>query len=125
AEIEKVLIINYSLIHELLDDLQDQVLKMLEPTIDEEILGEAKIIAQFTAKGEAIAGCKVTSGKLMPGNLVHLLRNKEPVAHSKIKSIHQGKDTVEKAKKGEEYGIAFTAALSFQPKDTLQAYKKI
>lgn len=125
AEIEKVLIINYSLIHELLDNLQDQVLKMLEPTIDEEILGEAKIIAQFTAKGEAIAGCKVTSGKLMPGNLVHLLRNKEPVAHAKIKSIHQGKDTVDKAKKGEEYGIAFTQPLAFQPKDTLQAYKKI
>jgi len=125
AEIEKVLIKNYSLIHELLDDLQDQVLKMLEPTIDEEILGEAKIIAQFTAKGESIAGCKVTSGKLMPGNLVHLLRNKEPIAHSKIKSVHQGKETVDKAKKGEEYGLAFTAPLSFQIKDTLQAYKKI
>jgi len=125
AEIESVLIINYSLIHELLDNLQDQVLKMLEPTIDEEILGEAKIIAQFTAKGESIAGCKVISGKLMPGNLVHLLRNKEPIAHSKIKSVHQGKETVDKAKKGEEYGLAFTAPLSFQIKDTLQAYKKI
>ncbi|KKS79940.1 MAG: Translation initiation factor IF-2 [Candidatus Beckwithbacteria bacterium GW2011_GWA2_43_10] len=125
AEIEAVLIKNYSLIHELLDDLQNQVLKMLEPTIDEEILGEARIIAQFTVKGESIAGCQVTSGKLMSGNLVHLLRNKEPLAHSKIKSIHQGKDVVEKAKKGEEYGIAFTAALSFQLKDTLQAYRKI
>lgn len=125
AEIEKIFIKNYSLIHELLDDLQTQILKMLEPTIDEEILGEAKIIAKFTAKGESIAGCQVNSGKLMPGNLVHLLRNKEPIAHSKIKSVHQGKDVVEKAKKGEEYGIAFTAALDFQPKDILQAFKKI
>ncbi|MDZ7586341.1 MAG: GTP-binding protein, partial [Patescibacteria group bacterium] len=121
AEIERVLLKNYALIHELLDDLQDQVLKILEPTIDEEILGEAKIMAQFTAKGETIAGCQITTGKLIPGNQVHLLRNKEQIAQAKIKSIHQGKETVDKAKKGEEYGIAFTSALDFQPTDTLQA----
>lgn len=125
AEIERVSLMHYSLIHELLDDLQDQVLKMLEPTIDEEILGEAKILAQFTAKGETIAGCKVTAGKLMPGNQVHLKRNQEAIAHAKIKSIHQGKETVDKAKKGEEFGISFTSVLNFQPNDILQAYKKI
>ncbi|MFH0942790.1 MAG: translation initiation factor IF-2 [Candidatus Beckwithbacteria bacterium] len=125
AEIEKIFIKNYSLIHELLDDLQTQILKLLEPTIDEEILGTAKIIAQFTAKGDKIAGCLVNSGKLTSGDLVHLIRNKAQFAQGKIKSIHQGKDTVDKAKRGEEYGISFTSPLDFQPKDTLQAYKKI
>lgn len=124
AEIEGILIKTYNLIHELLDDLQAQILKQLEPTIDEDILGEAKIVAEFIVKGSRIAGCQVVSGKLTPGDLVHLIRNKNPIADAKIKSIHQGKDTVDKAKRGEQYGIAFSTPLDFKLKDELIAYKK-
>lgn len=125
AEIESILIKNYSLIHELLDDLQAQILKLLEPTIDEEILGQAKVLQEFSAKGESIAGVEVLSGKLSKGDLVHLIRNKVTVAESKIKSIRQGKEEVDKAKAREQYGLSFTGVLSFQPKDKLVAYKKV
>ena len=125
SEIESILIKNYSLIHELLDDLQAQILKLLEPTIDEEILGTAKVLQEFTAKGQPVAGVEVISGKLTKGDLVHLIRNKVTLADSKIKSIRQGKEEVDKAKAREQYGLSFTGVLSFQPKDTLQAFKKI
>lgn len=122
ADIESVLIKSYSLIHELLDDLQKQVLKLLEPTIDEKALGEAKIIAEFTVKGSRIAGCQITSGKFTVGDKVHLLRKKDQLADSKVKSIFKGKEKVDKAKKGEECGISFTTDLNFNQKDTLQAF---
>jgi len=125
ADIENIFIQKYSLIHDLLEDIQQQILKLLEPTIDEEILGEAKIVAQFTVKGITIAGCQVTSGKLTKGNMVHLMRNKDQIANSKIKSIHQEKEIIDKAKKGQECGIAFTTELDFKLKDKIIAYKKI
>lgn len=125
AEIEKILIKNYSLIHELLDDLQAQILKLLEPTIDEEQLGEARILQEFTAKGQSVAGVEVLSGKLTKGDLVHLIRNKITIADSKIKSIKQGKEEVDKAKAKQQYGLTFASALAFQSKDLLTAYKKI
>jgi len=125
ADIENISIQTYSLIHDLLEDIQQQILKLLEPTIDEEVLGEAKIIAQFTVKGATIAGCQITSGKFTTGNMVHLIRNKDQIADSKIKSIHQEKEIIDKAKKGQECGIAFTTNLDFNLKDKIIAYKKI
>jgi len=125
AEIESISIQTYSLIHNLLEDIQQQILKLLEPTIDEEILGEAKIIAQFTVKGATIAGCQITSGKFTKGNMVHLMRNKDQITDSKIKSIHREKEIVDIAKKGQECGIAFTTNFDFKLKDKIIAYKKI
>lgn len=122
ADIEGILIKSYSLIHKLLDDLQKQVLKLLEPTIDETILGEAKIIQQFTVKGQSIAGCQITSGKFSVGDQVHLIRNKNQIGDSKVKSIFQDKDQVDKAQKGDECGLAFTTNLEFNHKDTLQSF---
>ncbi|MFC1627285.1 translation initiation factor IF-2 [Patescibacteria group bacterium] len=125
ADTEGILVKTYSLIHELLDDLQQQVLKMLEPTIDEEITGEAKITVEFTVKGSHIAGCQINSGKFVVGDMVHLVRKKQQVGDSKVKAIHQGKDSIDKAKKGDECGLSFTTELDFKPKDILQAFKKI
>jgi len=125
ADIEAILIKSYSLIYELLDDVQQQILKLLEPTIDEKITGEAKIIAEFTVKGQSIAGCQVESGKLTVGDSVHLQRGKDQIADSKIKSIHQEKDSIDKAKKGDECGLSLTTDLDFKLKDKIVAFKKI
>jgi len=125
AEIEKIFIMSYPLIHELLDDLQAQILKLLEPTIDEALLGEAKILAEFTVKSNQIAGCEVISGKFSVGDLIHLKRAKDQIASSKIKSIHSGKDSIDKAKKGDQCGFSFTTPLAFKIKDILIAYKKL
>jgi len=125
ADRESVFIKDYLLIHELLDDLQKEILKMLEPTIDEEELGQAKILAEFTVKGGKIAGCEVTSGKLSPGNKIHLLRKKETIADGKIKSINKEKQSVDRVIKGEQCGVSFTTGLEFQPKDKIVAYKNI
>jgi len=123
ADLEGVVIKPYSLIHELLDDLQEQVLKLLEPTINETVLGTAKILQEFTVKGQPIAGCEVLSGKLSVGDQVHLLRNKNQVGNSKIKSIFKDKEKVDKAKNKDQCGLSFSPELDFNPKDTLQAYK--
>ncbi len=47
ADMEEVKIQTFDIIYHLLEDLQKRVLKLLEPTIDEEILGKAEIIAEF------------------------------------------------------------------------------
>jgi len=125
ADIEAILIKTYPLIHELLDDLQQQILKMLEPTIDEQVIGEAKIIAEFTVKGSRVIGCQVTSGKLTVNDLIHLVRGKNQIANSKIKSIHQNKESIDVAKKPQECGLSLTSELDFKLKDKIIAYKKI
>ena len=125
AEKEAVLIKSYQLIHELLDDLQEQILKLLEPMIDEQVLGEASVLQVFTVKSGPVAGCQVNSGKLTVGDQVHLMREDRLISSSRIKSIYQGKEQVDKAKRGEQYGIGLANKLEFQAKDKLVAFKTL
>jgi translation initiation factor IF-2 len=125
AEKEAVLIKTYQLIHELLDDIQQQILKLLEPTIDEQVLGEASVLQVFSVKGGTIAGCQVNSGKLTVGDQVHLMRGEQLIGNSRIKSVYQGKEKVDKAKRGEQYGIGLANQLDYQSKDKLVAFKTL
>jgi len=122
AEIEKIVIKPYSLIHELLDDISREVLHRLEPTIDEQVLGEAKVIASFTVVGRPVLGVEVESGRLTVGNKVHLMRLGKIISDSQVKSIQQGKESINRAKKGEQCGVSLTSAVDFKVKDKLVAF---
>ncbi len=125
AELEKVPVKPYQTIYELLEDLETQVLKLLEPTIDEEVVGEADIIAQFLIKDQQVAGCKVTSGKLEVSGKVHLLRSGKITADSVIQSLKQGHLASQVIKKGEECGLTLKPSLDFKVGDKLQYYRVI
>ncbi|MBI2010155.1 MAG: translation initiation factor IF-2 [Candidatus Chisholmbacteria bacterium] len=125
AETEKVEIKTYQAIYELLEDLEKQVLKLLEPTIDEEIVGEADIVAEFLIKHSRIAGCKVKSGKIDTAGTIHLMRQGKIVGDATIKSLKQGKNDIPTAKRGEACGVVLKPSLDFKVGDTLQYYRTI
>ena len=125
AQIENITIERFNIIYELLEYLEKKVLKLLEPTIDEEETGTAKISMRFDIRGEAIAGCEVTSGKVNSGNLVHLERDKNNLADSRIKSLKSGKDDVKTVKAGNECGIILDPQIDFKVGDVIRSYRKI
>jgi translation initiation factor IF-2 len=112
----------YKIIYELLESVQKQVLKLMEPTIDEEVIGEAEVKQIFDMKGERIAGVKVTKGEIKKTDRVHLKRKDEIVADPKIKTMQHGKAEIEKVKVGEECGIVFTRFSNIQVGDVVVAY---
>jgi len=69
AETEKVKITTYNVIYELLEDIEKKALKVIEPTIDEKILGRAEILERFEMK-ENVAGCKVIEGEIKRGDRI-------------------------------------------------------
>ena len=115
----------YKIIYELLENLQKQVLKLIEPTIDEEVTGEAVIKQIFEMKGEKIAGCKVKKGEIKKTDLIHIKRDDQIIGDPKIKSIKTGKEEVEIRKTGDEGGIVFTRYSNFQVGDSIVAYQKL
>ncbi len=124
AQTEKVKIKTYNVIYELLEEVENQALKILEPTIDEEILGQAEIIAEFEVKKDRIAGCKVIEGRIAKGDKLHLKRGKKLIGDCRIKSMKHGKEDVEKAKKEEEYGVILSPPLDFRLGDMLISFRK-
>jgi len=125
AENEGVEIKTYNIIYELLEDLEKKVLKILEPTIDEEILGQAKIIAEFIVKNKRVAGCKVEEGEIDKKLPLHLKREGKIIADCQIISMKIGKEDVNKVKKGEEFGIILSSSVDFKVGDMLISYCKL
>lgn len=124
AKDQGVRIKSYDVIYHLLEDLEKQMLKFLEPTIDEVVTGEAEILQIFEMKGERIAGVRVKTGEIKKTDLLHLKRNDEIVLNPVIKSMMHGKEEIALIKAKNEGGMTFkNRKLDFQVGDTLVAYK--
>jgi translation initiation factor IF-2 len=124
AKRQGVKIKSYDVIYELIEDLQKQQLKLLEPTIDEVVTGEAEVLQIFEMKGEKIAGVRVKTGEVRRIDLLHLKRNDEIVANPVIKSMMHGKEEIQSIKAKNEGGMTFkNKKLDFQVGDVIIAYK--
>ncbi len=123
AETEKVKIDSYNIIYELLEDVEKRALRMIEPTIDEKILGKAEILARFEMK-ENVAGCKVLEGEIKKDDKLHLLREKKILGDVRIKTMKKGKEDTNSAKQSEEFGVIFSPELDFKIGDVLVSYRK-
>ena len=123
AEAEEVEVKNYQTIYELQEEIEERALKAMEPTIDEEVLGQAEIIAEFESKNQKIAGCRVSEGRITKKDQLHLKRGQEVLGETRIKSIKQGKENINRAEKGQELGIILDPALDFEIGDVLVSYR--
>jgi translation initiation factor IF-2 len=123
AKGQDVKIKSYEIIYELIEYIQKKTLKLLEPTIDEVVLGEAEIKQIFVMKGLRIAGVKVTQGEISKNNKLHLLRQGQIIADPVVSSMMHGKQEVSSFKTGGEGGLVFRQKkLDFQVGDVVQAY---
>ena len=122
AQTNQVKVFESKIIYEIIDNIQAQVLKMLEPTIDETILGEGFIKAEFKIDKVRIAGVQCTKGELTKGDLIHLKRDNKIIKDTKIESIHQGKNVIDKIKNGTDCGMTFKPYIDFDVNDVIISY---
>lgn len=125
AELEGVVIKSYKIIYELLEYLEKKILRLMEPTIDEETLGQGTILKVFDINDAHIGGTRVESGKLSVGDTVHIKRGTDVNKEARIKSIKTGKTELKEIEAGKECGILFSPNLDIREKDVIIAYKKI
>lgn len=123
AESAKVRIFESRIIYEIIEDIQNQVLRLLEPTIDETIVGEALIKAEFKIDKVRISGVQCTKGEISKGDLIHLKRDGKIIKDTKVEGIRQGKNIVEKLKSGADCGMTFKPYVDFKLNDVIIAYK--
>jgi len=125
AETEEIIIRSYKIIYDLLQYLEKRVLKLIEPMIDETVLGKAEILAQFEINKNKIVGCKVIEGEITKTDRFHLMRDGQILADCRLKSLKSGKLDVEKVKKGDEFGGVLSPNLDFVKGDMLVSFKKV
>lgn len=119
---EKVLLKNYTIIYEMLSEIED-VLEGKEISLQELILGEAKILARFPYEKTQVLGISVVSGRIAKGDRVRILRGEEVLGETTITSSRQGKDQVSKIEKGSEGGIIISPFIDFETGDMVISHR--
>lgn len=126
AETERVLIRNYKIIYELLDDIEEVVSTLLEVGQLEEVIGKANIIAEFPhGKTEKIAGCRVIEGSIAKGHRIRVIHEEKSIGETKLKSLKKVKEEVNKVEKGQDCGMLFDPPVDFQIGDVVESFRVI
>lgn len=108
AEKQKVTIKKYDIIYQILEDLEQTMLKLLEPELKEVYLGKAEVRQVFTVgKTTKIAGCYVLEGKILKNKTAKLVRDGREIFQGAIDQLKRFKDDVKEVAQGFECGISF------------------
>ncbi len=113
----------YSIIYELLDELQDAMRGRLTPEIKEQTLGNAEIMQVFNiSKAGKICGCRVTSGVIRVNAKAKVYREKELIYHGQVQSLKHFRDDVKEVKSGLECGIRLDNFEDFEVGDRVEVF---
>jgi translation initiation factor IF-2 len=126
AERRKVEIRTYTIIYELIEDIEKAVKGMLEPKFEESHLGTAEIRVrfQFSKKG-IIAGSYITEGKITRNAKCRITRGKVQVYDGEVATLKHLKDDVREVTMGMECGLTFENWTDFQEGDVVEAYEMV
>jgi translation initiation factor IF-2 len=123
ADKQNVEIRLYSVIYELLEDIEEALTGKLAPEEREKEQGWAKILQIFgVSKGPDVIGCMVEKGSVKVGSKARVFRNKELIFNGSVTSLRRFQDNVKEVKAGLECGIRLDNFADFQEGDTVQLY---
>jgi translation initiation factor IF-2 len=126
AEKNKVEIRTYSIIYELVEDIEAAVKGMLAPKFEENYLGtvEVRVVFKLTKQG-FVAGCHVTEGKVTRGCECRVKRDRELVWEGKIGTLKNVKQDAREMTAGQDCGITFDGWTDFKAGDIIEAYELV
>jgi translation initiation factor IF-2 len=123
AKREGVEIRLYSIIYELIEDVESAMKGLLEPELREQIIGEAEIREVFElSKKSKIAGCMVMSGRITAKASIRIRRGADILFEGLIGSLKRFQNEAAEVRQGQECGIRPDNFTNFEAGDTIQAY---
>ncbi|GAA4269099.1 translation initiation factor IF-2 [Hyunsoonleella aestuarii] len=126
ADKEEIDIRTYSIIYDAINDLKDAMEGMLSPEVKEEILGTAEIREIFkVSKVGSIAGCMVTTGKILRSSGVRLIRDGVVVFTGELASLKRFKDDVKEVAKGYDCGMQVKNYNDIKEGDIIEAFHEV
>lgn len=122
AKQEKIIIKNYQIIYELLDEINEVASLIKEKEEKEKNLkAEAKVQATFIIEKETIFGVKVIKGKFNLNDPIENYRNNKLIGKTKLVSLKIRAKTISEVKKGQEAGMMFYPALDIKVGDVVKS----
>jgi len=122
AKREGVEIKLYAIIYELIDEVKEAMAGLLDPTLKDVVTGQAEVRKIFElSKGGNVAGCAVTSGKIVRGKM-RVIRKGDLVYEGISHTLKRFKDEVNEVRSGMECGIRLDGFDDFKEGDIVECY---
>ena len=116
----------FSIIYEVIDEVENSIKSHLEPEIREDIIGNVKVKKIFgISKTLSIAGCEVLDGKVTNNCEVKIIREGEIIFQTSVESLRREKNEVKDVSSGTECGIKLKNFNEFKEDDILQCYLSV
>ncbi len=125
AEKENIEIRLYSIIYDAIDELKSAMEGMLEPKIEEKIVGYAEVREVFkVTKVGTVAGCFMTEGKISRNTKIRLIREGIVTYSGELSSLKRFKDDVKEVTSGQDCGIAIKNFNDIKVGDFIEGYEE-
>ena len=116
---------HYSIIYQLIDDVEKALHGMLDPVYTEVIVGRAEIREVFEGRrGTQIAGCRVIEGRMIRSGDVRVMRDGQNVEDGIINSLRHFREEVNEMNAGTECGIIIQGFNDFKEGDILEVHRQ-
>lgn len=123
AEREKIRIMNFDIIYEMVEWLRNYMEKAKTPQIVRNDIGKLKVILSFWAQNSRqIIGGKMVEGMVKKGVKIEVIRNERVIGQGKLINLQKNKKDIASADKGDEIGILYEGGEKIQEGDYLLFY---
>ena len=112
----------YKIIYELTNYVAERAKSLVPKEKVEVTIGQAKILATFSKnKDKQIIGGKVSSGSILLGREVKIMRRTAEIGQGKIRELQQQKAKAQEVREGYEFGAMVESKIELMVGDTLVA----
>ncbi|MFB6264536.1 MAG: translation initiation factor IF-2 [Bradymonadaceae bacterium] len=126
ADKQGVEILTHSVIYDAIDQVRNILEGLLEPEIEERVLGTAEVRELFeSSKAGTIAGCYVTDGKVTRNAKARLVRDGRIVYETDIASLKRYQEDVKEVREGYECGITLEGYDDIKLGDEIEAFELV
>ena len=124
AQTDGVEIRQYSIIYNLIDEIKLALSGLLDPTINEKIIGNAEVKEVFyISKIGKVAGCMVTDGIVRNNENLRLIRDSIVIHEGKLSSLKRFQDEVREVQVSQECGISFQNYQDIKAGDIIECFE--
>ncbi|KAE9406743.1 initiation factor 2 [Gymnopus androsaceus JB14] len=126
---KNVTILSSGIIYKLMDNVKEQVIKLLPVIIEKKVTGEAQVLQIFDIQAKKqvvkVAGCRVTNGMVERSKQARVIRNGVTIHEGPVETLRVIKKDVVEVRKGSECGLSLANFSDLQANDSIQMFTVI
>ena len=125
AEAESIEIKMYSIIYNAIEEIKSAMEGMLEPSVEEKILGNIEIRETYRFDKATVAGCFVLDGKIARNNRIRLVRDGIVIFTGELASLKRYRDDAKEVTSNMECGLVIKNYNDIKVGDIVEAFEEV